>query len=188
LPMERWVACSTTKTNLTSGPATSFGPFLFLEPLMRTERYDTRDRAYGVWHRAPSISRYLDSNDAQKLTMADLDSVLFTEYDHGGKTPLALVEVARDIGQEKPTGVLQQLAILADVPAYVALYTPANAVNPTAPNWDDIQSFRIKRLWPCPEPTWRILSPGEWARALVQIRVWQMRRFEVQVAPNDDRY
>jgi hypothetical protein len=155
---------------------------------MRTERYDTRDRAYGVWHRARSIGRYLSTNEAESLTMADLDSVLFTEYDHGGKTPLALVEVARDIGQEKPTGVLQQLARLADVPAYVALYTPSTISNPTAPNWDDIKSFRIKRLWPRPEPSWRILSPGEWARALVQIRGWQMRRFETRAAANDDSF
>ncbi len=115
--------------------------------------------------------------------MADLDSVLFTEYDHGGKTPLALVEVARDIGQEKTTGVLQRLA---NVPAYVALYTPAEAANPTAPNWDDIQSFRVKRLWPRPEPRWRVLSPSQWARALVQIRGWQIRKFEVQAAANDN--
>ncbi|WP_414450672.1 hypothetical protein AB4851_16390 [Burkholderia sp. 22PA0099] len=105
-----------------------------------------------------------------------------------GKTPLALVEVARDIGQEKPTSVLQQLARLANVPAYVALYRPALNVNPSNPNWDDIESFRVRRLWPQPEPSWRILSPSEWARALVQIRGWQMRRFEASAAANDDSY
>ncbi|URV24863.1 hypothetical protein [Burkholderia gladioli] len=155
---------------------------------MRTERYEIRDRAYGVWHRAPSIGRYLRADQAESLTMADLDSVLFTEYDHWGKTPLALVEVARDIGQEKPTSVLQQLARLANVPAYVALYRPALNVNPSNPNWDDIESFRVRRLWPQPEPSWRILSPSEWARALVQIRGWQMRRFEASAAANDDSY
>lgn len=155
---------------------------------MRTERYETRDRAYGVWHRAPSIGRYLRADQAESLTMADLDSVLFTEYDAGQKVPLALVEVARDIGQEKPTSVLQQLARLANVPAYVALYRPALSANPSNPNWDDIESFRVRRLWPQPEPSWRTLSPSEWARALVQIRDWQMRRFEAGAAANDDSY
>ncbi|WP_434108005.1 hypothetical protein [Paraburkholderia caffeinilytica] len=155
---------------------------------MRTERYETRDRAYGAWHRAPSIRRYLQATQAESLTMADLDSVLFTEYDHGGKLPLALVEVARDIGQEKPAGVLQQLARLADVPAYVALYTPALTANPANPNWSDIERFRVKRMWPRPEPGWRVLTPTQWAQALVQIRGWQLRRFEVQQAANDEQY
>lgn len=155
---------------------------------MRTERYETRDRAYGVWHRGPSIRRYLQATQAESLTMVDLDSVLFTEYDNGAKVPLALVEVARDIGQEKPAGVIQHLARLADVPAYVALYTPSEAANPANPNWSDIMAFRVRRLWPRPEPGWRVLSPAQWARALVQIRGWQLRRFEVREAANDDRY
>ncbi|WP_322059188.1 hypothetical protein [Paraburkholderia sp. J63] len=155
---------------------------------MRLEQYDVRDRAYGAWHRAPSIRRYLHATQAESLTMVDLDSVLFTEYDHGAKVPLALVEVAMDIGQEKPAGVLQQLARLADVPAYVALYTPAASDNPANPNWADIESFRVKRMWPRPEFGWRILTPTQWARALVQIRGWQMRRFEAREAANDARY
>lgn len=155
---------------------------------MRTERYETRDRAYGVWHRAPSIRRYLRPDQAESLTMADLDSVLFTEYDHGGKLPLALVEVALDVGQEKPAEVMQRLAQLANVPAYVALYTPSAANNPADPNWSDIQSFRIKRLWPRPEATWRILSPTEWASALIQIRAWQLNRFTEMPAVNDPNY
>ncbi|MCA8051312.1 MULTISPECIES: hypothetical protein [Burkholderia] len=155
---------------------------------MRTERYEIRDRAYGAWHRAPSISRFLSASHAESLTMVDLDSVLFAEYDNTGKIPLALVEVARDIGQEKPAGVMQHLARLANVPAYVALYTPAPTTNPCNPNWDDIESFRVRRMWPRPEDGWRVLTPGQWARALVQIRGWQMRRFEVRGAANDEKY
>nr|WP_057924380.1 hypothetical protein [Burkholderia ambifaria] len=155
---------------------------------MRLERYEIRDRAYGAWHRVPSIRRYLQATQAESLTMVDLDSVLFAEYDSLGKIPLALVEVARDIGQEKPAGVMQHLARLAGVPAYVALYTPAPTANPFNPNWSDIERFRVKRMWPRPEPGWRMLSPAQWARALVQIRGWQMRRFEVQAAANDDRF
>lgn len=155
---------------------------------MRLEQYETRDRAYGVWHRAQSIRRYLRREQAEALTMVDLDSVLFTEYDHMGKVPLALVEVARDIGQEKPAGVVRQLARLANVPAYVALYTPAPEANPANPNWSDIESFRVRRLWPQPEAGWRVLTPRQWARALVQIRGWQLRRFEAREAANDPTY
>ncbi|PLZ02556.1 hypothetical protein CY652_10620 [Burkholderia sp. WAC0059] len=155
---------------------------------MRTERYETRDRAYGAWHRAQSIGRYLCRDQAESLTMVDLDAVLFTEYDHHEKLPLALIEVARDIGQEKPAGVMQHLARLAGVPAYVALYTAAPAANPANPNWPDIERFRVRRMWPRPEAGWRVLTPGQWARALVQIRGWQLKRFEVQAAANDDRF
>lgn len=155
---------------------------------MRTEKYPSRDRSYGAWHRAPSIARFLDASQAESLTMADVDSVLFTEYDQSGKLPLALIEVARDIGQDKPAGVLRRLAQLADVPAYVALYTPASDANPTNPNLDDIASFRVQRLWPAPESGWRELTPWQWARALVRIRGWQLKRFAMRRAANDDRY
>lgn len=155
---------------------------------MRLERYEVRDRAYGAWHRAPSIGRYLKGAQAESLTMADLDSVLFTEYDNGSKLPLALVEVARDIGQDKPAGVLRKLAEMADVPAFVALYTLSERANPTNPNWCDIEAFRVQRLWPRPESRWRMLTPEQWARALVQIRSWQLQRFAKREAANDARY
>lgn len=155
---------------------------------MRLERYEVRDRAYGAWHRAPSIGRYLKGAQAEALTMADLDSVLFTEYDNGSKVPLALVEVARDIGQDKPAGVIRKLAEMADVPAFVALYTLSEQANPTNPNWCDIEAFRVQRLWPRPECRWRMLTPEQWARALVQIRSWQLRRFTTRKAANDSRY
>jgi hypothetical protein len=155
---------------------------------MKTERYPTRDRSYGIWHRAPSIARFLGARHADALTMADLDSVLFTEYDHHKKLPLCLVEVAIDIGQEKPTGVIASLARLAGIPAYVALYTHAARPNPSNPNWMDIAHFRVKRIWPHPESNWRELQPAEWAQALVRIRGWQLRKFEKQSAANDPIY
>ena len=120
--------------------------------------------------------------------MADLDSVLFAEYDYPNKLPLCLVEVGRDIGQDKATGVIHGLAQMARIPAYIALYTHSEYPNPTNENWPDIERFRIKRVWPHPEPSWRTLSPDQWAKALVQIRGWQLRRFEVQEAANDPSY
>jgi hypothetical protein len=156
---------------------------------MQIERYPTRDRSYGIWHRLRSIARFLDPRHAASLTMVDLDSVLFCEYDHTGKLPLCLVEVARDIGQEtKPAGVILNLARLAGVCAYVCLYSYADHQNPSNQNWPDISQFRVKRLWPHPEESWRTLTPDEWAKALVQIRGWQLRRFQVQDAANDPNY
>ena len=152
------------------------------------ERYVYRDRSYGNWHRAASISRFLPADAARTLTMVDLDSVLFAEYDWPIKIPLCLVEVARDIDQEKPAGVIRKLAELAGIPAYVALYTLRAASNPGARNWPDIERFRVKRLWPDPEAGWRVLTPQQWADALVQIRGWQLKRFAVQEAANDERF
>lgn len=155
---------------------------------MQEEQYLIRDRAYGVWHRSRSIGRYVGRRQAQSMTMADLDSVLFVEYGYSNKLPLALVEVARDIGQEKPVGVIRELAKMANLPAFVSLYTPASCANPTSPAWHDIDAFRVKRVWPRPEPNWRMLTPAEWAKALVQIRDWQLRRFSSQLAANDAVY
>lgn len=155
---------------------------------MQEEQFLIRDRAYGVWHRPRSISRFLGRRRAQSLTMADLDSVLFVEYGYSNKLPLALVEVAQDIGQEKPTGVIRELAKMANLPAFVALYTPASQANPAGPAWHDIDQFRVKRVWPKPERDWRSLSPSEWANALVHIRDWQLRRYVSMPAANDESY
>jgi hypothetical protein len=155
---------------------------------MQEEQFLIRDRAYGVWHRPRSISRFLGRREAQSMTMADLDSVLFVEYGYDNKLPLALVEVARDIGQEKPTGVIRELARIANLPAFVSLYTPSPRANPASPAWHDIDGFRVKRVWPRPEPRWRSLTPSEWADALVQIRDWQLRRFLSKTAANDGVY
>ena len=158
------------------------------QKIMTEEQFLIRDRAYGVWHRPRSINRFLGHRRAKSLTMADLDSVLFVEYGYSGKLPLALIEVAQDIGQEKPTGVIRELARMANLPAYVSLYTPAARANPASPAWHDIDGFRVKRVWPQPEADWRTLSPAEWANALVQIRDWQLRRFSSIPAANDETY
>jgi hypothetical protein len=48
----------------------------------------------------------------------------FCEYCRHCKQPLALLETARDVGQSfKPTTILNQLAIKANLPAYVILYS-----------------------------------------------------------------
>ena len=171
-----------------SDPTFSGRSLFAAAPIAGAERYLYRDRSYGNWHRTASISRFLPAQAARLLTMADLDSVLFAEYEYPIKLPLCLVEVAQDIGQQKPAGVIRKLAELANIPAFVALYTLSNRRNPSNKNWPDIASFRVRRLWPSPERGWRTLTPQQWAEALVRIRGWQLRRFEVKEAANDPRY
>jgi hypothetical protein len=134
-----------------------------------------------------STARFLTTKEVAER-MADLDSVLFVEYGYDNKLPLALVEVARDIGQEKPTGVIRALARMANLPAFVSLYTPSSQANPASPASHDIDGFRVKRVWPSPEARWRSLTPSEWADALVRIRDWQLQRFASQTAANDRAY
>ncbi len=81
---------------------------------MRAERWVIRDRTYGLWHRVRSIARYLSPTQSAQLTMLDVDSVLFAEFRFTDKLPLALVEVARDVGQEKATAVLLGRRIVAE--------------------------------------------------------------------------
>ncbi len=153
---------------------------------MQTERYFMRDRSYGIWHRVKSIARFLAPREAASLTMADVDSVLFAEYNWGDKMPLCLVEVGRDVGQNKDASMLQQLAKRADLPAFIALYTHAANRNPSDERWPDIESFRVKRIWPLPQDQWMVLTPLEWAEQLVFVRNWQLVRMELSVAANDD--
>ena len=102
--------------------------------------------------------------------------------------PLCLVEVAQDVGQEKDAPVMANLAQMANIPAYIALYRKAADRNPSDLAWPDIERFRVRRLWPKPEGQWRDLTPQQWADALVRIRMWQLQRVEVKAAANDERF
>lgn len=150
---------------------------------MQEERYGSRDRAYSAWHRHHSIRRYVGIEAAQTLSMCDLDMALYCEYDDSSREPLCLVETARDIGQvHKPCSVTQSLARRARLPAYVVLYRCALEPNPADVEAADIESFRVKRIWPAPESEWRSLDPQEWADALVRIRTWQARHIDRESA------
>ncbi len=137
------------------------------------EIYDSRERTYSAWHRRLSTRRFIGIEKAQLLAMIDLDASLYVEYDDGTKDPVALIETARDVGQTyKCATVTQKLAKRADLPCFVVLYTIATALNPADSQWQDISSFRVKRLWPRPEYDWRIRTPQEWAEALLRMREW----------------
>jgi len=156
--------------------------------MAQEEQYGTRDRTYSAWHRRLSTRRFVGIDRAQLLAMIDLDAALYIEYDDQSKEPVALVETARDMGQDyKPVTVSRRLAMRAGLPCYVLLYRCGDLANPADSQWRDITQFRIKRVWPREERAWRTLEPGEWAQALLQIRAWAAKRLDVQAA-NDAKW
>lgn len=155
---------------------------------MQEEQHGTRDNSYSAWHRRRSTRRFVGLERAQLLSMIDLDASLFVEYDDGSKEPLALIETARDVGQaHKAATVTLNLAKRAKLPCYVVLYSAAGEPNPADATAKDIASFRVRRLWPKPEASWRTVSPSDWAHALVRIRAWSVARVDREAA-NDPRF
>lgn len=139
--------------------------------MSQEELFNDRNRAYSAWHRRHSTQRFIGIENAQLLAMIDLDASLYVEYDDQTKDPIALIETAIDIGQPYKTAtVTTKLAQRARIPCYVVLYKLSSSPNPADPTWNDIESFRIKRLYPEPEKDWRTLSPKEWAEGLLKIR------------------
>jgi hypothetical protein len=119
-----------------------------------------------------STRRFVGIEKAQTLGMIDLDASLYVEYDDATKEPIALIETARDVGQEfKPATVTANLARRANLLACVVLYLPSDTPNPADPNWPDIARFRVKRLWPNPTGQWCHKLPEQWANDLVRIRI-----------------
>lgn len=145
--------------------------------MAQEERYGTRSRAYSAWHRRMSIRRYIGLEEAEHLSMMDIDHILWVEYDDDSKVPLGLIEEAQDVGQDiKPCTVTAALARLADIPAMAVLWTPSENHNPADTDWPDIRSFRVRRIYPDPEDRWRIITPEEYCQVLVRMRAWQYKR------------
>lgn len=150
--------------------------------MTQEERFNTRERSYSAWHRRLSTQRFVGIERAQTLAMIDLDASLYVEYDDGTKEPLALIETARDVGQEfknaTVTTNLSKACTRRIIPAYLVLYTLSSEKNPADPKWNDIEFFRVKRLWPKPEKRWTILTPMQWCKRLVQLREWSSSRVD----------
>jgi len=95
--------------------------------MSRWERYGTRDITFSGWHR--TLPDY--------CTAIDID---FLEYCQKCRNPLALIEIAQDVGQShKPTRIMEELAKKADIEAYLILYKKAES---------GIGDCRIARIWP----------------------------------------
>jgi hypothetical protein len=146
---------------------------------MQEEKFNSRDRSYSAWHRRKSTRRFIGIEKAQLLAMIDLDASLYVEYDDGTKEPLALIETARDVGQTfKTATVTLNLAKRADLPCFVVLYSLSDSLNPADVTWKDIESFRVKRLYPNPSSVWETLSPQQWAEKLLSMRAWKAKKLD----------
>jgi len=148
---------------------------------LQEEIYNTRDRAYSAWHRRLSTRRFIGIEKAQLLAMIDLDASLYVEYDDGTKEPLVLIETAIDVGQAyKNATVTCKLAkrVHPPIPCFVVLYKLSESKNPADKKWSDIAQFRVKRLHPNPEKNWRILTPEQWANALLKMRLWAAKKID----------
>lgn len=148
--------------------------------MTQEERYGTRDRSYSAWHRRNSTRRFINFEQAQLLSMIDLDASLYVEYDDETREPLALIETALDVGQSyKTAAVTLKLAQRANLPCFCVLYKLSDEPNPADKNWKDISRFRVKRLFPLKKgekPKWETLTPKQWAERLIVIRRWQAER------------
>lgn len=120
--------------------------------MSREERYGERDLTYSGWHRTIE-------DEHEPLDYIDLDAV---EYCHECKKPLALIELAQDIGQQhKTTTVTRNLAKLASLSAYLVFYRTGLE--------GQIQNFRVKMV----SPQWgeeENMTPNEYAAFLFSLR------------------
>lgn len=154
------------------------------------EQYAARDLTFGIWRRVRSLARFVGLERASLAAAIDIDAMVFLDI-NGDKQPLALFELARDVGQHhKTTTAIAALARRAGVPAYCVLYRQASVANPCDPRALDIASFRVRRIHPRPESEWRTLPPAAFAEAIIQIRAWSARRLDAErlTAANDPRY
>lgn len=120
------------------------------------EKSGVRDLTYSHWHRIDSIQRYITHKEAWHLGMIDIDDC---EYCRHCYEPLALIELAQDVGQEyKPSMVTTKLAKRAGIPAFQVFYTKTED--------GDISSFRLTSLLSA-EYADTVLEPVEFARFLV---------------------
>ena len=120
------------------------------------ERYGQRDLTYSRWHRIDSIQRYITHKEAWHLGMIDIDDC---EYCRHCYEPLALIELAQDVGQEyKPSMVTAKLAERANVPAFQVFYSKTKA--------GDISEFRLTSLSNTDYAD-AVLGPCEFAQFLV---------------------
>lgn len=135
--------------------------------MSRQEKYNHRDLTYSIWHR---------NRPEDWLTVIDADWV---EYYNGSmKEPLAVIEEAKDVGQNKSTIVTANLARRANLPAYRLLWTQGKSLGSImCPKCDgtgrvtiyDIESFRARLMWP-PGGSEKILTPEQWHDFLKKLR------------------
>jgi len=117
--------------------------------MSREERYGTRDLAYSAWHR----------RQGRLLAYIDLDAI---EVCAMCKQPLALIELAQDVGQSgKATTIIRRLARLANLPAFLVFYSKDGS--------DTIIGFRVQQVAP-ERGKQQSMTPGEYVEFLCALR------------------
>ncbi len=135
------------------------------------EQHGRRDLAYSAWHRRNSISLFMSIEEAERLHQIDLDCVVFVEWSVGTREPVALIEAARDVGQDRKTSsYTARIGERAGVPVFTVLYTLSEAPNPADPSQPDIESFRMRQVAPAPPTGWHEMTPHEYADFLTWLR------------------
>jgi len=121
---------------------------------VREERYNSRDLCFSNWHR-------YQLNEFLKAT--DLD---FMEWCHRCYSPLALIEIARDVGQEsKFTAALRRLAAMSGLPLYLVFYVSNGKKMRKA----RVLSLRVSRIFPVKSGEIK-LTPNQYELFLVLLR------------------
>jgi hypothetical protein len=152
---------------------------------MQKEMYGTRDLSFSAWHRRDSIKRFIDYKDAEKLSMIDLDSACFIEWEDNFKEPIAIIEAAIDHGQYKHARIIQRLAEKADIYGLLLLYKLSNERNPVDKTVFDIMRFKVKVLYPKESDGFAIFTPKQWAESLVEMRKYALSQIHNQIANHE---
>jgi len=142
---------------------------------MQTEKYGNREAemTYSAWHRRDSTQRFLGWERATVLSQINADQpiTIWCEYIEPTYMPVAILETALDVGQpNKPAMVTTNLVKMPPRLAYTVLFKLGKEKNAADPKYPDIESFRLKRLWPYPDDQWRNMNPKEYAEWLWQLR------------------
>ena len=160
-------------------------------------KYPAQLDPYSEWHRTDSIKRFFnnDAETAMKLSMIDIDGVLWVEWEKVGRMPVALIESARYVvrkdgrdNKDKCSHALHNLGVLSCIRTFVLLYeTQPNQHRRDVP---DISRLLVLQVMPPTwadhngNPEWRTVSPAQWARYLLKLRETE----SPQVASWLDRY
>jgi len=134
--------------------------------MSKNERLYRRPLEYSWWHREVSGLLLPDKRLGFLLGMIDLDGIEYCPYCY---MPLALVETYLDVGQEKPTTVLRNLALKANTPAYLLGYKQTAKHKQQPQGIEDITEFKLHEVYP-KRSAGRIMQPQEYAMLLLDIR------------------
>lgn len=136
------------------------------------ERYGTRDMSLSKWHRQMLRQRAATAVEGELCGMIDID---WLEFCSRCKTNLFLVEAARDINHlAKCADQTARLAVAANIPAYLVLYTPTDEDCPANRRCRQpgckhgVEEFRVRQIAPV-DGVWREDTPIEFADFVLDI-------------------